>query len=765
MTIAMVFTVVNTWAARVDEARAHDAARSFLENRAAGGSLRAVITPGGGDVQLVITEMSNVVNGQAVFYVYNSASNFVVIAGDSRVPEVIAYGDTPLDVNDIPCGLQFLLDLYKEEIDYLFSHSGDVVMLNSQRLAESASIAPLLTTLWSQHEPYNRFCPEDGGEKTLTGCACTSLSMVFHYWKYSAIGAPLAGYTTNSQGIVVDELAPTTFDWDNMLDDYNGSYTDEQGDAVALLMRYVGQAERMDYGVRGSGAYNSDIVNATVKFGYDQGVKLKDKFEYTDSQWRAAILKELQAGRPVVYVGYDKNGAGGHAFNVDGYDASNGLYHINFGWGGNGNAYCALNDFTGGSYTFSSRQGMIVGIQPPDIPQPVIEVSPSSLSFSATVGQSVEQSFTVRGIDLNEDLTVALDDPESVFTVSKSVITASQAASTATVTVTYQPAAGGQNQATVTVSGGGAQPCSVALIGNAEAPGEPAIDVDCMSLDFGEGYNGYRKRLSFTLTGENLTGDITLALTGDDSIHFELATQHITPGQAAQGAVVSVSFFPYREGLLRTKLTISSPDVDDIIIPVSGFGIKTGAYIVPSEDSIAMEAIVGRPVTMLLGVKKTDFDGWIAMPAVGETGAAVIPGGLSLLSVSASIEGDDCFTAEAIDHQSLSSTTDSITFKVTYNPLAAGNHSARLVLETTSLKHRAHPVTVELTGVAIIRQALQGDVNGDGSVTVTDLAMLVNAVVNDTTEGIVVDNADIDGDGLLTIGDIALLIDLLLLGS
>ena len=47
-----------------------------------------------------------------------------------------------------------------------------------------------------------------------------------------------------------------------MLDKYTGSYTTAQADAVAWLMRYVGQEEQMDYTPSGSGAMGADILRA-----------------------------------------------------------------------------------------------------------------------------------------------------------------------------------------------------------------------------------------------------------------------------------------------------------------------------------------------------------------------------------------------------------------------------------------------------------------------------------------------------------------------
>ena len=88
-----------------------------------------------------------------------------------------------------------------------------------------------------------------------------------------------------------------------------------------------------------------------------------------DDEWSVMIQDELEAGRPVVYCAYSYSNAYnsfyGHAFNVDGYDASSGLYSINWGWSGTGNGYFALRAFANQGYDYSLGELMVMGIEPP----------------------------------------------------------------------------------------------------------------------------------------------------------------------------------------------------------------------------------------------------------------------------------------------------------------------------------------------------------------------------------------------------------------
>ena len=317
--------------------------------------------------------------------------------------------------------------------------------------------------------------------------------MVFYFWKYPTAATPVVpGYKSTisyssygSKSYTHSALPSTTFDWANMLDDYTGSYTTAQGTAVATLMHYVGQAERMGYGTSaagGSGVSVDSVCNirdAFTFFGYDSSttrfVKKTSAYSggttlYTDSQWAALIQEEMAAGRPIVFCAVSSN-AGGHAFNVDGYRSSDNKYHINFGWSGDGNAWCALNSFGYSSYNFNVYQQMVIGIQPPSgsTATPTLSVSPTSLSFSTTVGQTVTKTFTVTGSNLTGNVTLTKTDANGAYTISPTTISASAAASGATVTVTYNPSAAGTQTGSISIASSGATSKTVSLSGTATA--------------------------------------------------------------------------------------------------------------------------------------------------------------------------------------------------------------------------------------------------------------------------------------------------------
>ena len=476
----------------VDQFTAMKKAQNFLANELYAGK---VMAPSALQPVLLKAEMGSAKVNAPVYYIYNTSTTFIVVAGDDRADEILMVGDRPIkDVNNLPLGMQDMLGQYKDQIMFLQEHPGlqPTSVQTPTPSLNATTYGPLLTCNWDQEAPYYNQC-KFGSYQCLTGCPATSASMVFYFWKYPTAATPaVPGYKSTisyssygSKSYTHSALPSTTFDWANMLDSYTGSYTTAQGTAVATLMHYVGQAERMGYGTSaagGSGVSVDSVCNirdAFTFFGYDASttrfVKKTSAYSggstlYTDSQWAALIQAEMAAGRPIVFCAVSSN-AGGHAFNVDGYNSSTNKYHVNFGWSGDGNAWCSLNSFGYSSYNFNVYQQMVIGIQPPSgsSATPTLTVSPSSLSFSTTAGQTVSKTFTVTGSNLTGNVTLTKTDANSAYTISPTTISASAAASGATVTVTYKPTAAGTHTGSIAIASSGATSKTVSLSGTATA--------------------------------------------------------------------------------------------------------------------------------------------------------------------------------------------------------------------------------------------------------------------------------------------------------
>lgn len=468
-------------AADVDLSTAQATARAFLQSNT-GGKLYAPAHIN--DVKLLHAEFNSTQAEKAVYYIFNNDQHFVIVSGDDRAPQILGWGERPQDMNTMPDNMKSWLMLQKMQIEYLQDHPGLVVeQPRVNQRPRIASVAPLVTATWYQKEPYYNQCPVYNGEYCVTGCPATSLAMIFHHWKYpTGPTPPVEGYMNpeDDYQFEIPALPSITFDWDNMLDQYfEGSYNTTQADAVAWLMRYIGQAEQLHYTPSGTGGYSDDILRAIHFFGYDESAELIYKGEldvnYDDSllieddEWHMLLQNELREGRPVVYSSYYREwwNLSGHAYVVDGYNANDDTYHVNWGWNGSYDGYFVLHLFTGNlGMIFNVAQQMVMGIQPSPS-SPTIKALRSMVYFDGIVGSASTGTFTVKGYEVPGNVTLTLNDNSGAFSIDATSVAATDLADGKVITVTYIPQTSGWHTATITLSSPGVEDKTVMIFGKA----------------------------------------------------------------------------------------------------------------------------------------------------------------------------------------------------------------------------------------------------------------------------------------------------------
>ena len=316
------------------------------------------------------------------YYIFNFADHagYAVVGGDDRMPAIVGYSDRgTLNTDSLPENLKSFLAAYKATVEAV--EKGDSSAVKNvkaamKRVAGSYTpVSPLLGEIvWNQSAPFNNLCPKYDGEHTaVTGCVATAMAQIMRYWKYpSSLLEDIPAYTSQGYNIPIESIQKGIgYDWDNMLENYNDSYTPEQAVAVATLMQHVGASVKMQYGSQ-SGAYDKDVVSAlTQYFGYDKNIiKFLERANFEWEDWNKILQDELGKKRPIYYSG--QSSSGGHAFVCDGMDAD-GYYHINWGWGGTSNDYfdiTILNPNVRGAGASASSNGYnnynlaIVGIVP-----------------------------------------------------------------------------------------------------------------------------------------------------------------------------------------------------------------------------------------------------------------------------------------------------------------------------------------------------------------------------------------------------------------
>lgn len=349
---------------------------------------------------------------QESYYVFPNANSkgFTIVSGDDRLPEIVGYSSQgSYDENNLPEGFVSFMEAYQNLYNKVnlgdaeaLKNLAEIKAWRNKKNASAAStsaVAPLLGNIeWDQTSPYNNMCPKyDSVHVAATGCVATAMAQVMAYYKYpKQLKADIPGYVNRWNGIPMEIPTITQeegiYDWDNMLPKYNkeANATQQQKDAVAKLMYHCGAAVRMSYGPESGAAVSSSKL--AKYFGYDADLMMDlSRSSFTLDKWMQIIDTELAAGRPVLYGG--QSSENGHQFICDGKD-ENGLYHINWGWSGNQNAYfdlSILNPEKGGTGSGSAADGfnryctMTIGIAPDNgvVDAPLVQIPSISVLYDA----------------------------------------------------------------------------------------------------------------------------------------------------------------------------------------------------------------------------------------------------------------------------------------------------------------------------------------------------------------------------------------------
>ncbi len=783
---AIIMAACQANAGNVDLKSAQSKATAFLRTNATSGRLMASAPIIKGTK--AVKNSSNA--SQTAYYIVNTDRGYVIVAGDDRAREILAYGDGQIEnINDLPEAMQLFLNKYQKQMEYLQANPG--IKVKTRMATRGISVAPLLTTAWSQGKPYNMKTPKKGygnDPYCKVGCSAVALAQVMNFWKYPASSPALPGYTTETHEYVMPALPEYTFDYDNLLDTYRTNtdqYSDAVIDAIGYLMLYTGYAMNMDYATDRSGAEYDEIEQAIRTFGFDPGYSIEMKLDYddgtvnyTDEEWAQLIQSELIAGRPLVYCSFDmqsdSTAIAGHAFNVDGYDADNDMYHVNFGMSADKNTYYALDAFTldNGMTVYDFYPLLFAGLQPRGLStDPRIYAEPSTLSMEAYAGETATATFTVSGANLTGDITVAMADTNGVFTADVTTVALDELGKT--VTVTYAPQAVGTHNATMTLTSEGAEPVTVTLKGTATAAPLVVYDPVMQPAD------------SSAINLTSFRADWTDKTAAENVVSYTLEVNE-KPG--AGGLLADVDWSTASgnaQDYLPEGWTVGPYS---IFFDEHGIAITSDSYI----RTNAMDFTGINKVTVVFTAK--NYYGWTD----------------SGLRVKTSVDSKDfTFTGDYAEYTAVLNCADNDYvefFATTYNPtiqtikIYAGEVTApqfRAVNETGDAAHRLITgitdkfYTVEnlnaegtylykvkalyadgkesawsnVQTVTLFEQATShklGDVDHDGEVAIKDVSALIDYLLSGDDSNICTTCADVNGKDGVDIGDVSALIDMLL---
>lgn len=339
--------------------------------------------------------------GQKAYYVVQFApAGWTAISADDQSDPLIGYSPDGVfpEENDIPVNMQGLMNWYSDQVVHNARFTGPrhrgweelsrpVESRSGSVTAASGKVEPLIKVNWNQTGSYQKYCPKTNDGQAVVGCVAVGMAqaMTVAKWPDRPIGE--YGYTHPIYGsIYVNYDNEPDYNWDAILSGANGK------DDVARLLYHCGVAVKMDYGVDGSGSQTSYVASALMRyFKYPQSVKYYSRDGWDDEDWRNMIITELQEGRAVVYSGSDPKKNYGHCFNLDGFDGTS-AFHVNWGWGGAGNAYFQLNGLKDAhmDMNYTNGQGIVIGVRPPSD-------KPSNIYLSGNSVQAMQPAGTVVG--------------------------------------------------------------------------------------------------------------------------------------------------------------------------------------------------------------------------------------------------------------------------------------------------------------------------------------------------------------------------------
>jgi len=377
-----------------------------------------------------------------IYYIFNINQNdgFVIISADDDAYPILGHsftGEYLVGVEQPPNFVEWMNN-YKEQILFVKNNNlqaDETIELawmeydsNNPSVKGVLGVDPLLTTTWNQGCYYNELCPVDYAgpcDHVWAGCVATAMGQVMKYHNHPEQGTGSFSYNCDPYGTLSADFGATTYDWASMPNSIGSSNI-----PIATLLYHCGVSVLMDYGPNGSGAGFSVIRSALIYyFAYSPDAQSKYKSSYSTTDWESLLRDELDASRPLIYVGF---GSGGHAFVCDGYQGTN-HFHFNWGWSGYYDGYFYVSNLNPGGSNFTEDQAAVIGVQP-EVLAPVadftsnittIEVGGSVNFTDLSTGSITSQAWSFMGgtpsTSTQENPVIVYNTPGN-YTVSLTVI-------------------------------------------------------------------------------------------------------------------------------------------------------------------------------------------------------------------------------------------------------------------------------------------------------------------------------------------------------
>ena len=256
------------------------------------------------------------------------------------------------------------------------------------------------------------------------------------------------------------------------------------------------------------------------------------------------------------------------------------------------------------------------------VPEIVSDVEGDIVDFTVETGLTSTKTIGIVGADLKDAVTLTLDDPNEVFSLSATTVSKADAEEGKNISVTFAPVTVGSYTATVTISSPGAESVVVTLNGTATAP-VPTLITSESTLSLSTDLTNPVAK-TFTVGGRALSNDVTITLADPNGV-FTVSPTTIAVGDiTADGVEVTVTFQSAVEGTFTGRLQISSEGVESVTVNLSAEasdgGTASDSYLNIAKYATIVEARWRTSLVRDL-YKYTEYQdedvAWLTMPLYG----------------------------------------------------------------------------------------------------------------------------------------------------
>ena len=316
-------------------------------------------------------------------------------------------------------------------------------------------------------------------------------------------------------------------------------------------------------------------------------------------------------------------------------------------------------------------------------PTHIITVDHSTLNFGTVVkGETPpSKSFTVTGTNLTNDLILSLSPECSHYTVSPTRITPNEAANGKPVTVTYHPSAAGTHNIDLKIDEEGMLQGGQLVNLSGKCVANPTISVNPEELTFDDVVVGDYKTDHFTVWGD-FTSNLELTVTPANGV-FSINKDVISPEQAANGQMITVTYRPVAEGTQTATVTISGGGAPGTkTVRLTGNAVVREIDANPAALTFS-KITVSKDTTKTIKVTGTNLNGPLTVKLNDNTGMYSLNNNKASITITAD---------EAANGANVI---------VKYKPTVAGSHVASISIYGGGV---LEDKTVSLIGSAVVRE-------------------------------------------------------------